>query len=303
MSFETLLIEKATAADNIIKDYLPDVSGEQSIIMDAMHYAIEAGGKRLRPILMYETYKLFGGDKSEVIKPFMAAIEMIHTYSLVHDDLPAMDNDDLRRGKPTTHKVYGEAMGILAGDALLNYAFETMLKSYQNLHFSDDVKDIYYNIMRAMQILGVKSGIYGMLGGQVSDVQNTGLFPGKIELDDMYEKKTAALLEASMMIGAVLAGANVEEIKEVREIASNLGMAFQVRDDILDVTSDEATLGKPIGSDAKNEKTTYVTLFGLEEAKRWAKTYSDKALSGLKRLSGDTTFLEELFEYLIERNY
>ena len=244
MDIRTEIQKRTEEIDSIIEQYLPAEEGYQKTVMEAMNYSILAGGKRLRPMLMLETYRLFGG-KSKVIEPFMAAIEMIHTYSLVHDDLPAMDNDEYRRGKKTTHAVYGEAMGILAGDALLNFAYETALTAF-------DMEPDNRNIGRALQILATKAGIYGMVGGQVVDVQSedTGDITRE-KLDFIYRLKTGALLESSMLIGAVLAGATKKEQNTVEAAATEVGIAFQIQDDILDVTSSLEVLGKPIGSDEK----------------------------------------------------
>lgn len=253
-----------------------------------------AGGKRLRPMLMRESFELFGG-KGKVIEPFMAAIEMIHTYSLVHDDLPAMDNDDYRRGRKTTHVVYGEDMGILAGDALLNYAFETACSAFE----LEPEKSLM--IGRALKILADKAGIYGMIGGQVVDVKESGHKITGDMLDFIYRLKTGALIEASVMIGAVLAGASDEEILKIEEIAGKVGMAFQIQDDILDVTSTTEMLGKPIHSDEKNEKTTYVTLRGIEESRKEVKRLTSEALDTLKGLKYENAFLNELLEWLVYR--
>ena len=253
-----------------------------------------AGGKRLRPMLMRESFELFGG-KGKVIEPFMAAIEMIHTYSLVHDDLPAMDNDDYRRGRKTTHVVYGEDMGILAGDALLNYAFETACSAFE----LEPDKSLV--IGRALKILAGKSGIYGMIGGQVVDVKESGHKITGDMLDFIYRLKTGALIEASVMIGAVLAGASDEETLKIEEIAGKVGMAFQIQDDILDVTSTTEMLGKPVHSDEKNEKMTYVTLSGIEESKKEVKHLTSEALDTLKGLKYENSFLNELLEWLVYR--
>ena len=282
--------------EQIIKRYLPEEEGWQKTIMEAMNYSILAGGKRLRPMLMSETYRLFGG-KSKVIEPFMAAMEMIHTYSLVHDDLPAMDNDEYRRGKKTTHAVYGEAMGILAGDALLNYAFETAAKAF-------DMEPDNRNIGKAMQILATKAGIYGMVGGQVVDVESEKSDDCPItreKLDFIYRLKTGALIESSMMIGAILAGASSDEVSRVEQIAAKLGLAFQIQDDVLDVTSTLEVLGKPVGSDEKNNKATYVTFEGLDKAVSDVERISKEAEEQLDDLGYDDAFLKELFEYLIHR--
>lgn len=293
--FETLRRSKVKKIEDVLQRYLPKQKGRQRLIMEAMAYSLLAGGKRLRPMLMRETYRLFDG-KSEVIYPFMAAIEMIHTYSLVHDDLPAMDNDDYRRGRKTTHVVYGEDVGILAGDALLNYAFETAFKAF----VTDPEESL--TIGRALGVLGEKAGIYGMIGGQVIDVKETGHKVEKEVLDSIYELKTSALIEASMMIGAILGGASEEEVKTVEHIAGRVGLAFQIQDDILDVTSTDETLGKPVHSDEKNEKTTYVTLLGLEEAKKKVEENSREAIELLKKLPGENPYLEELLIQLIHRD-
>ena len=257
--------------ESVLRKYLPKKEGYQKIIFEAMEYALMAGGKRLRPMFMNEVYMMFGGDDKDIIEPFMAAIEMIHTYSLIHDDLPAMDDDDYRRGRKTTHVVYGEAMGILAGDALLNYAYETAAKAL----LCPDSAD---RAAKAFAVLAKKAGVFGMVGGQ-------------------------ALLEASFMIGGILAGASDEEEKELEMIARNVGIAFQIQDDILDITSTSEVLGKPVGSDEKNEKTTYVYFFGIDKAKQDVKKYSEEALDILKDLDakGDKTFVEKLINDLIYR--
>lgn len=294
MNFNKLREEKVAEIEGVLKKYLPNASGHQKKIMEAMEYNLMAGGKRVRPMLMKETYEMFGGME-EIIEPFMAAIEMIHTYSLIHDDLPAMDNDDYRRGRKTTHIVYGEAMGILAGDALLNYAFETASKAF------DMKKEDGYLIGKALQILGKKSGIYGMIGGQVVDVTAAGTKVDKDVLDFIYDLKTSALIEASMMIGAVLAGATEKEIMIIEASAKKVGLAFQIQDDILDVISTEEVLGKPIRSDEKNEKTTYVTLEGFEKAKEQVEKLSTEAITMLQGLNRENPYLMALLEKLIYR--
>lgn len=222
MNFREELKSKTAAVEKIVESYLPEESGTQHEIMEAMNYSVTAGGKRLRPLLMQETYRMFGGEGREV-EPFMAAMEMIHTYSLVHDDLPAMDNDEYRRGKLTTHAKFGHAMGVLAGDALLNYAFETVAEAFDK---STDLR----RTAKALQILSRKAGIYGMIGGQVVDVQSSGHAIDQDRLDFIYELKTGALLEAAMMVGAVLAGASEEEVSVIEKVASDVGIAFQIRD-------------------------------------------------------------------------
>lgn len=290
------LQQKVEHINNVLEKFLPAEEGQQRIIFEAMNYSVRAGGKRLRPILMEETYHMFGGS-SAVIEPFMAAIEMIHTYSLVHDDLPAMDNDEYRRGKKTTHAVYGEAMGILAGDALLNLAYETAAKA-----FDMEVADT--RVARAFAVLAKKAGVYGMVGGQVVDVESEKSDDCSItreKLDFIYRLKTGALIESSMMIGAILAGASSDEVSRVEQIAAKLGLAFQIQDDVLDVTSSLEVLGKPVGSDEKNNKATYVTFEGLDKAVSDVERISKEAEKLLDDLGYDDAFLKELFEYLIHR--
>ena len=290
------LQKKAEHINGVLEKFLPAEEGQQRIIFEAMNYSVRAGGKRLRPMLMEETYHMFGGS-SAVIEPFMAAIEMIHTYSLVHDDLPAMDNDEYRRGKKTTHAVYGEAMGILAGDALLNLAYETSSKA-----FGMEVADA--RVARAFAVLAKKAGVYGMVGGQVVDVESEKSDDCPItreKLDFIYRLKTGALIESSMMIGAILAGASSDEISRVEQIAAKLGLAFQIQDDVLDVTSSLEVLGKPVGSDEKNNKATYVTFEGLDKAVSDVERISKEAEKLLADLGYDDAFLRELFEYLIHR--
>ena len=294
MSYKELKLEKIKEIESILESALPAKEGYQALIMEAMEYNLMAGGKRLRPMLMKETYELFGG-KEKVIEPFMAAIEMIHTYSLVHDDLPAMDNDDYRRGRKTTHVVYGEAMGILAGDALLNYAFETAASAFSSY------PEKSLEIGKALQVLAKKAGVFGMIGGQVVDVMSEGKSISKEILDFIHELKTAALMECSMMIGAILAGADESEVQKVEKIAKNVGLAFQIQDDILDVTSTVEVLGKPVLSDEKNEKTTYVTLVGLEQAKSFVESISNEAITMLHSLDNKNEFLEMLLTELIHR--
>ena len=290
------LQKKTEHINGVLEKFLPAEEGQQRIIFEAMNYSVRAGGKRLRPMLMEETYHMFGGS-SAVIEPFMAAIEMIHTYSLVHDDLPAMDNDEYRRGKKTTHAVYGEAMGILAGDALLNLAYETASKA-----FGMEVADA--RVARAFAVLAKKAGVYGMVGGQVVDVESEKSDDCPItreKLDFIYRLKTGALIESSMMIGAILAGASSDEISRVEQIAAKLGLAFQIQDDVLDVTSSLEVLGKPVGSDEKNNKATYVTFEGLDKAVSDVERISKEAEKLLADLGYDDAFLRELFEYLIHR--
>lgn len=279
----------------VLKKYLPKKEGYRKTIFEAMEYALMAGGKRLRPMFMYETYTMLGGNEPAEIEPFMAAIEMIHTYSLIHDDLPAMDDDEYRRGRKTTHVVYGEAMGILAGDALLNYAYETASEAF-------DCKRPD-RAMKAYKVLTLKAGVYGMVGGQVVDVEMNGKIPDTDMLKFIYELKTAALLEASFMIGGIMAGAGDGDVDTLCRIARNVGIAFQIQDDILDVTGTTEELGKPVNSDEKNEKTTYIALCGMDAAKKAVKEYSEEAvalLDGLSAVNGKE-YVKWLVNELINR--
>lgn len=300
--FQKDLPAKVDEIEKIIKEYLPKEDGFQKTVIEAMNYSILSGGKRLRPMLMWETYKMLGGT-GDVIKPFMAAIEMIHTYSLIHDDLPCMDNDEYRRGRKTTHVVYGEAMAVLAGDALLNFAFETATKAFGLVDERDAT--MLSRVAKAIRILGMKAGIYGMVGGQCVDVEAE-----KEELDisgDMlmyiHKNKTAALIEASMMIGGLLAGADGASVKNLEKCAENVGIAFQIQDDILDVIGTLEELGKPIGSDAKNNKKTYVTIFGMDRAERDVTTLSEEAISNIESVDKNNKgeFLKKLIISLIHR--
>ena len=296
MNISEEITKRASDIETRIKGFLPEQYEYQKTIVEAMSYSVLAGGKRLRPMLMEASYQMFGGDGEE-LDAFMAAIEMIHTYSLVHDDLPAMDNDLYRRGKKTTHAVYGEAMGVLAGDALLNFAFETVADAM--VRSAGDMR-----VAKAFAVLAKKAGIYGMIGGQVVDVESEkkGQQIDRDCLDFIYRLKTGALIEASLMIGAILAGASEEEVSFLEEAGTKLGLAFQIQDDILDVTSSLEVLGKPIGSDARNEKATYVAFEGLEKAGAEVERLSREAVAILDGFKREHTFLSELFMYLIHRD-
>lgn len=285
------LREKISVIDKALDEYLPEKDNLQSVIYRAMRYSVFAGGKRLRPMLMTEVCRMCGGDVNAVM-PFACAMEMIHTYSLIHDDLPAMDNDSLRRGLPTNHIKFGEATAILAGDALLNKAFEIASEHGANAP----------GAMRAMSVLAASSGTEGMIGGQVVDMESEGKEIGIETLRYIHLLKTGAIIRSSCVIGAITAGADEKEIKAVDDFASNLGVAFQIRDDILDVTGNEETLGKPIGSDEQSEKNTYVKLFGLEKSEELVKEYSKKALDALSVFGDKADFLIRLTNYLVERN-
>lgn len=288
-------MEKRTErAEQVIGKFLPAEEGFSKNLIKAMNYSMEAGGKRLRPIFLGEMYQVCGGE-GELAEPFMAAIEMIHTHSLIHDDLPAIDNDEYRRGKKTTHVVFGESAAILAGDALLNYAYETAFRAFG---MAKDDKDLR-RAARALEILGKKTGIRGMLGGQGVDVENDGKPLTREMLEYIYINKTSALIEASLMTGAALAG--MEDLEKIETIGRYIGLAFQIQDDILDVTGNQEELGKPVGSDEKNHKTTYVTLEGMEKAGQEVENLTEEALKLLDELPGDTEFLKELFLSLCTR--
>ena len=298
MNFDEELRNKTGEVEKILAAYLPKPEGFQSKVLEAMEYAVSAGGKRLRPLLMAETAALFG-EAGESLSCFMAAIEFIHTYSLIHDDLPALDNDDYRRGRKTTHVVYGEDIAVIAGDGLLNYAFETALRAFGKAVTLED----YQRTECAMNILSRKAGVYGMIGGQCAD-----LLAEKPEADVkeetllfIHKNKTAALIQAAMTIGAVLAGADEREVSRLEKCAGNIGVAFQIQDDILDVTSSTEVLGKPVGSDEKNHKLTYVAMHGMEESGRQVEELSREAIGILQSFGRRNEFLETLVERLISR--
>lgn len=293
LDFNKELDSKTKYVEEKVYDFLPKEEGKQKIILEAMNYSVKSGGKRLRPLLMFETAKLFS-EKTANIFPFMAAIEMIHTYSLVHDDLPAMDNDEYRRGKKTTHAKYGEDIGILAGDGLLNLAYEVMSDAIIE---ADDSK----RAAKAFQIIAKKAGAFGMVGGQTVDIISEGK---DIDLDTImyiHNLKTAALIEASMMAGAVLGGADEKKIGIVEKIAKNIGIAFQIQDDILDITSTTEVLGKPVMSDEKNHKITYVSICGIDKSKENVAKYSEEAMNLLDGLHRENLFLKQLIIKLINR--
>ena len=300
MNIRDELWARAKHVEEVLTTYLPKEELLQKTIFEAMNYSLLAGGKRIRPILMEEAYNMFAkanGIENQAITAFMSAMEMIHTYSLVHDDLPAMDNDEYRRGKKTTHAVYGETMGILAGDALLNYAFETAAEAFS-------AEDVNVSYLKAYQVLAKKAGAYGMIGGQVVDIETEGMSAEQVTIDRLeyiHLLKTAALLESSLMIGAILGGANVEQVSVMEQIGRKVGIAFQIQDDVLDVTSSMEVLGKPIGSDEKNNKVTYVTLVGLEKAQDAVEKLSNEALELVKQLPVESEFLKETILYLIHR--
>lgn len=295
MNYNEQLKLKVEDINRVIREYLPKEEGMQHRVIEAANYSVEAGGKRVRPLIMLETYKLFGGDNESEVYPFMAALECIHSYSLVHDDLPAMDNDDYRRGRLTTHKKYGEDFGVLAGDALLNYAYEIMLSSITKLTADKVVKAV-----RAAQIIAYKAGIYGMVGGQSLDVWLTDKSMDDKQLDFIFNLKTGALIEAAFMAGAVLARADESAVADIEKAGNKVGVAFQIKDDILDVTSTQEKLGKPVFSDEKNNKTTYVTLYGMDKADRDVEALSKEAVDIINKY-GNNDFLVSLILKLINR--
>lgn len=278
--------------DSEIDRLFPTVSAEYSSVIDAARYSLTLGGKRIRPIIMLEFAKLCGGNENLVL-PFAVALEMIHTYSLIHDDLPCMDDDDLRRGKPSCHIKFGEDTALLAGDTLLTESFGVAMKSDTDAE----------NKLRALDVLRERAGANGMIGGQVMDLAFEKENPDAKRLENMYSKKTGALLSAAAEIGCILAGANENTISIAREYALKLGLAFQIIDDILDIIGDEEVLGKPIGSDSENNKTTFVTIYGLEKAKEIATKLSNEAIALLEKFDGDKTNLKELTHFLLNRNY
>jgi geranylgeranyl diphosphate synthase type II len=287
---------------DIIYRYLPEPDGYADKCIAAMNYAFKAGGKRIRPMMMKLCYDMFSenqGDNDECVEYFMAAIEMIHTYSLIHDDLPALDNDDLRRGRPTVHKAYGEDVAILAGDGLLNYAFETAARA-----FSKRPGDVA--VEKAFTLLTKKPGIYGMIGGQTLDVIKTGQPVDENELEYIYHNKTAALIQCAMMIGALLGGADDNSVSLLGRVAYCVGMAFQVQDDILDIESTQEILGKPVLSDEKNDKYTYVTIHGMGEARAFVGNKSNEAnelLGGIAvKNEAAKDELRELISTLVNRD-
>lgn len=295
---DKLLKDKIDDVEQGFAGYMPKEEGYAKTALEAMNYSLLAGGKRLRPLFMHQMYVMLGGSDEKAIRPFMMAIEMIHTYSLVHDDLPAMDDDDYRRGKLTTHKKYGEAMGILTGDALLNAAYETAFMAF-------DSETDATCIGAALKVLGNKAGVYGMVGGQVVDVENNGSYVEEEMLYYVYKNKTSALIEASLMIGAILAGGSDVVIRQAEEIGTQIGIAFQIQDDLLDVLGDADVIGKPVHSDEKNEKSTYFAIHGLDKSREKVKSCTEKGLSVLDSMTvqnqGEKEFLHELLLSLVER--
>ncbi len=303
-TFTEIMDALVAECESVLKKYLPDPrnmpEGEQyaSLVAEAMQYSAMAGGKRLRPLLIARICDMYGGRR-ELAEPFMAALEMIHNYSLVHDDLPAMDDDDYRRGRKTTHIVFGEGMAVLAGDALLNFAYETAVCAFSAARTTAETAAV----IRSLKILAKNAGIYGMVGGQCADLEAENRqeeVTGDM-LQYIHSHKTACLIDSGFEIGAILAGAPEEDIRRLEQIALYTGLAFQIQDDILDVIGDSAELGKPVGSDEEEGKTTYVTLYGLDRASRRVQELSSRALEEFDKLSVRDGFLRELILRLVSR--
>lgn len=295
MSFKSSLKYRVDYIEKLLKEHMPEEKGYQKTIFEAMNYSLKAGGKRLRPILTLEACRIVGGNEEDAI-PFAIAIEMIHTYSLIHDDLPALDDDDLRRGRPTNHKVYGDAMAILAGDGLLNYAFEIMLKSSIG-------KENPAKYLNAINEIAKSSGVYGMIGGQVVDIESEDKKIEMEKLDFIHLNKTAAIIVGCMRAGAIIGDATEKQLENITKYATNIGLSFQIADDILDITGDESKLGKKVGSDIDNNKSTYPSLIGLEKSKEIANDLINEAKTRISNIKGDTEFLNDLAEYIVARDY
>lgn len=293
MDIKEIITEKADIINKVLRGYTEHENNPQSLIYEAMNYSLFAGGKRIRPVIMLLVCDMLSGDENEVM-PFACAMEMIHTYSLIHDDLPAMDNDDYRRGKLTNHKKYGEAIAILAGDALLNKAFETVTSAV----YKDSSRAI-----KAMSVLSKSSGTEGMIGGQTVDIESEGKKISPDELLYLHSLKTGAIIRSSGVIGAIMAGAGGDEIKAVDEYCKNFGIAFQIQDDLLDILGNEEILGKATGSDSANEKTTFVTLYGIEESKKAVDSYTEKACSALDVFGSKAQQLKALAYLLVNRSF
>jgi len=291
MNFLTELEAKINVVNQALQKYFVKQENHQASIYNAMEYSLFSGGKRIRPVLCLAAAELFGGG--EEVMPFACALEMIHTYSLIHDDLPCMDDDDLRRGKPTNHVVFGEGMAVLAGDALLNCAAETVLQNSQVPA---------PQTLEAMKVLFASSGTEGMIGGQVIDLESEGKTVDAVTLMAMHVHKTGALIIAAAKMGAIIAGATREDVLNMENFARYVGVAFQIKDDILDVESTTDVLGKPVGSDSLNEKTTFVTLYGLEQSKKMLEDYTQKAIEVLAPYGESAEFLRELALFLLQRD-
>lgn len=288
--FENILKNDIRKVDNSLLSYLPDAKDGQYQVAEAMKYSLINGGKRIRPILALEFARACGGTRNDCL-PLACALEYVHTYSLIHDDLPCMDNDDLRRGKPSCHKQFDEATALLAGDALLTHAFEIISEA----ELSDDKK------VMAVSLLAQNSGVSGMIGGQVIDLLFEQGSPNLKELLTVYKLKTGALISAACLLGCISAGADSSQMAAASKFAYSLGIAFQIQDDILDITGDEKKLGKPVGSDATNSKKTYATIAGLTKAQQDVKKLTDNAISQLDAFE-DAEFIKLLALKLVNRD-
>ena len=291
MDFFTEFEAKINLVNQALQKYFTKQDNHQSTIYDAMEYSLFSGGKRIRPVLCVACAELFGSGEDAL--PFACALEMIHTYSLIHDDLPCMDDDDLRRGKPTNHIVYGEAMAVLAGDSLLTLAFDTVLK-HATVNPALAVE--------GMKILAESAGTEGMIGGQVIDLESEGKAVDSVTLMSMHIHKTGALIMAAAKMGALIGGGTKEDILNMEKFARYIGVAFQIKDDILDVESTTDILGTPVGSDSDNEKTTFVSLYGLEQSKKMLEDYTNKAIEVLDEYGEAAEFLRGLSDFLLRRD-
>ena len=300
MNYTDELRARTVHVNAVLKDYMPRAEGFQKTVIEAVNYSMEGSGKRLRPMMMECTYQMYGG-RGPMIGPFMAAMEMIHNSSLIHDDLPALDNDALRRGRKTTHIEYGEPLAIMAGDVLLNYAYETAVRAFEQVPRTEDPAQGYARVAQALWVLATKSGINGMLGGQSCDVEYEGQALTETQVEFINKNKTGALIEGSLMIGAILAGAGSDQVQKLESIGSDIGLAFQIRDDILDVTGNAQEIGKPIGSDVRNKKTTYISLFGVQAGRQRVEQLSERALETFDSLDAEHGFLRQLLEELATR--
>lgn len=283
--------ERCKLIDQQLAEFLPSDNVQPLIIFEAMRYSLFAGGKRLRPILLMAASDAVGGNGLNYL-PIACGLEMIHTYSLIHDDLPAMDNDDYRRGKLTNHKVYGEGMAILAGDGLLTAAFDSMLSQ-------TGVEP--ERLLKVIREISIAAGPYGMVGGQAIDLQSEGKSLDRNTVRFMHQAKTGALFKAAIRAGAILAGADNSKIDALTKYADCFGLAFQITDDILDVIGSQEKIGKPIGSDIRNQKATYVTLYSLEEAQKMAKQVIDNAMESLMDFGPEADILRNFVTYLSAR--
>lgn len=295
MDFKEQLEKYANVINEQLERYVVEKDLPERSVYSSMRYSLLAGGKRLRPVLSLAVCDMLGGRMEEVL-PFACAVEMIHTYSLIHDDLPAMDNDDYRRGRLTNHKVYGEAMAILAGDALLNMAFEVLFESIIKNNNNQELK------VRAAAVIAKAAGAEGMIAGQVIDLESENKRISDDVLDRMHRCKTGALIKAPVVSSAVLCGTDEESMKKLECFAQNLGLAFQIKDDILDVEGNSEKLGKKVGSDAENDKSTYVSIYGIEKSKNMLRQITDKAVMSLDGFGEKAVFLRSLTRYLVDRD-